>query len=85
MKIVVSFLKEGVYDFAQCSCLVQHLSLKNGKTRVEYKGKGQTHKDAAAVRTQARSKMAFILGVGRKTARQPHGRLATTFGFYIQP
>ena len=56
MKIVVSFLKEGVYDFAQCSCLVQHLSLKNGKTRVEYKGKGQTHKDAAAVRTQARSK-----------------------------
>jgi hypothetical protein len=30
----------------------QHLSLKNGKTRVEYKGKGQTHKDAAAVRTQ---------------------------------
>ena len=56
MKIVVSFLKEGVHDFAQCTCLVQHLSLKNGKTRVEYKGKGQTHKDAAAVRTQARSK-----------------------------
>ena len=43
-------------DYAQCSFLVQHLSLKNGKTRVEYKGKGQTHKDAAAVRTQECSK-----------------------------
>ena len=37
----------------------QHLSLKNGKTRVEYKGKGQTHKDAAAVRTQACSFSCF--------------------------
>ena len=40
----------------KCYFLVQHLSLKNGKTRVEYKGKGQTHKDAAAVRTQGCSK-----------------------------
>ena len=38
----------------------QHLSLKNGKTRVEYKGKGQTHKDAAAVRTQACSYSGFL-------------------------
>jgi len=30
--------------------IVNHLALKNGKTRVEYKGKGMTHKDAAAVR-----------------------------------
>lgn len=32
--------------------IVNHLALKNGKTRVEYKGKGMTHKDAAAVRSQ---------------------------------
>ena len=29
--------------------------------------------------------MAFILGVGRKTARQPHGRFAANFWVFIQP
>ena len=29
--------------------------------------------------------MAFILGVRRKTARQPHGGLAANFWFFIQP
>ena len=30
-------------------------------------------------------KMAFILGVRRKTARQPHGGFAANFWFFIQP
>jgi len=29
--------------------------------------------------------MAFILGVGNKTADQPQGRKAANFGFFIQP
>ena len=31
------------------------------------------------------AKMAFILGVGKKTADQPQGRFAANFGFFIQP
>ena len=31
------------------------------------------------------TKMAFILGVGKKTADQPQGRFAEKFGFFIQP
>jgi len=29
--------------------------------------------------------MAFILGVTRKTAGQPHGQISANFGFFIQP
>ena len=29
--------------------------------------------------------MAFILGVGKKTADQSQGRFAANFGFFIQP
>ena len=30
------------------------------------------------------TQMAFILGVGRKTAGQPRGRFAANFGVFIQ-